>query len=307
MAEFDHINWIKAKNTAHSRLLVPPGDDTALVLTSSATLMAADMLLEGVHFDLGTTPAPLVGRKALAVNLSDIAAMAGNAVAFTVSLALPQGRGPNYADTVARELFLGMDELARQFNVALAGGDTNAWNGPLVIDVAIIGDAPRRGPVRRQGAQAGDWIFVTGSLGGSLTGHHLTFQPRLREAAILHERYGLSAMIDISDGLSQDLGHILAASRCGARLDKKAIPISAAAALIGDGQSPLQHAMHDGEDFELCFTVNPSIGAKLLRDQPLADLNSNATLTKIGEITESADYMWTDGSPVTRRGYEHSF
>src|SRR5206468_7502412 len=119
-----------------------------------------------------------IGRKAMAVNLSDIAAMAGRPLTALVGVALPRSRGFEFA----RELHEGLQSLADEFGVAIIGGDTNTWDGPLVVSVTIIGEATERVPVCRSRAKPGDWLFVTGTLGGSILGKHLTFTPRVREA-----------------------------------------------------------------------------------------------------------------------------
>ncbi len=181
------------------------------------------MLMDGRHFRLALDGPRAVGFKALAVNLSDIAAMAGVPRAAVVAVALPRAD----AVAVAQGLYIGMRELADRFGVDLVGGDTNAWDGPLVISVTVLGvrDRPRRGPPR--GARPGDAILVTGPLGGSLfAGRHLRPEPRIAEALAIHEIVPIHALIDISDGLSSDLGHILAESGgLGAVLDAAAIPI----------------------------------------------------------------------------------
>src|SRR5262249_45919156 len=167
----------------------------------------------------------LVGRKAMAVNLSDIAAMAGRPVGAVVSVGLPRqgGRG------LAEELFYGLREMADAFKTAIVGGGTNSWGGALVIPVTIPGQSTGRGPVTRSGARPGDWLLVTGPLGGSIRGKHLTFTPRVREALQLHAAADLHAMIDISDGLAADVNHICEESHCGAVLDAEALPIADAA------------------------------------------------------------------------------
>ena len=156
------------------------------------------------------------------MNLSDIAAMAGVPRAAVVAVALPRAD----AVAVAQGLHAGMRELAERFGVDLVGGDTNAWDGPLVISVTVLGEATARGAVRRAGARPGDVILVTGPLGGSLfAGRHLRPEPRIAEALALHEAVPIHALIDISDGLSSDLGHILDESGgLGAVLDAAADP-----------------------------------------------------------------------------------
>src|SRR5262249_50875367 len=154
-----------------------------------------DMLLEGSCFLLAEAGPRRVGRKAMAVNLSDIAAMAGRPVAAVVSVGLPRKGGR----TPAQEPYLGLRGGAAALGPPLVGGDTNSWDGPLVISVTVLGEATGRGPVRRAGARVGDWLLVTGPLGGSILGKHLDFTPRVREALRLHAVADLHAMIDVSD------------------------------------------------------------------------------------------------------------
>src|SRR5262249_43771972 len=153
------------------RVLIGPGDDAAALRLSPNTpcLVTTDMLMEGTCFRLDQVGPRQVGRKAMAVNLSDIAAMAGRPVAAVVSAALPRQGGP----ALAEELFLGLRDAADPFDTALIGGDTNSWAGPLVISVTVLGEATSRGAVKRDGAKPGDWLLVTGPLGGSILGKHL--------------------------------------------------------------------------------------------------------------------------------------
>jgi thiamine-monophosphate kinase len=241
-----------------------------------------------------------VGRKALGVNLSDIAAMAGEPVAAVVALALPRIDGA----VIAEGLLDGMLPMAESFGLPLVGGDTNAWDGPLVITVTILGQTTDKGACRRSGARPGDVILVTGPLGGSLLGRHLNPTPRIREALALASAVPVHAMIDISDGLAADLGHILEESGdVGAILDAADIPTSAdAVAMSGrDGRTPLDHALHDGEDFELCLTVSADAAVRLLANPP-------CPLYRVGRITtESGLRLASHGhvEAIVMRGFDH--
>ncbi|AWM39036.1 Thiamine-monophosphate kinase [Gemmata obscuriglobus] len=299
--EFEYIAWLRARTPAHSRVRLGPGDDcAALEPPARELLVTTDMLMDGTDFILSEVGARRVGRKAMAANLSDIAAMAGVPTAATVSLALPNSHGAD----LARELFLGLRDVADAFNVPIVGGDTNSWAGSLVVSVTALGEATVRGPVRRGGARPGDWIFVSGPLGGSILGHHLDFTPRVAEALQLHELVELRAMCDISDGLSADLNHICEESRCGAVLDGDAVPITDAARELSrtSGRTPLQHALGDGEDFELVFTVSPEDGTKLLARRPFP------SLAKIGECVETGLWLEINGTrqPLAPTGWVHS-
>ncbi len=260
--EFTFIEWIRGQTPSAGRVLIGPGDDCAALSPGGLPwLITTDMLMDGTDFVLAEIGPHRIGRKAMAVNLSDLAAMAARPVGVVVSVALPKGD-----DTLGRNLYRGLREMADAFGVPIVGGDTNSWNGPLVISVTAFGEADR--PVRRNGAKPGDWLFVTGPLGGSILGHHLDFTPRIAEALKLNEAVDLHAMIDISDGLSADLHHILEESGCGAVLHAEAIPIADAARQM-TGKTPLERALGDGEDFELVFAVSPADGEKLLRESPV--------------------------------------
>ncbi len=302
--EFALIDWIRRQAAPHLRVPLGIGDDAAVVdfPAPTACLVTVDMLMEGVDFVMPQASPPRVGRKALAVSLSDIAAMAGRPVAAFVSLALPRRGG----DELARGLYAGLQPLAKEFDVSLAGGDTNSWDGPLVISVTVLGEAVGRGPVPRSGAQPGDWVMTTGDFGGSLTGKHLDFSPRVREALTLHAAAHLHAMIDVSDGLAADLWHLLDESRVGAVLDAHRIPISPAAACANDGRTPLEHALGDGEDFELVFSVSPADGEKLLASSPCG-----IAISRIGEIVSGRECRLRDAlgnfTPLPPTGWRHTF
>ena len=157
----------------------------------------------------------------------------------------------------AKELYLGLREAGEVFACAIVGGDTASWEGKLAMSVSILGRADGISPVTRSEAKAGDAIYVTGPLGGSILGRHMIFMPRIREARALAKSARLSAMIDVSDGLAIDLGRICRASDVGAMIDAAAVPIHADAMELAhkSGKSPLEHALGDGEDHELLFTT----------------------------------------------------
>lgn len=295
--ESAYIDWLRQQIPGDPRVPIGLGDDAALLrLNGRDALVTTDMLLDGSCFRLDEAGPFRVGRKAMAVNLSDIAAMAGTPVAAFVSVGLPRSGGRS----IATELCRGMKSMADEFGTALAGGDTNSWAGPLAISITVIGEPSSKGAVRRRGAQPGDWLFVTGSLGGSIRGKHLDFMPKVREAQRLNEAVDLHAMIDISDGLAVDLGKLCQESRCGAVVQADRVPISQDALQMGDDQSPLDHALGDGEDFELLFAVHPEDGHRLLGD---------SSVTYIGECVENGLWIERDGARhlLEARGYEHRF
>ena len=302
--EFSYIEWIRRQVAVNDRTMLGIGDDAASFRFPAAAdlLLATDMLLEGVHFTFPELTPADVGRKALAVNLSDIAAMAGNPLGCLVSVALPR----QSSRRIGEEVHHGLQQLAEEFAVDVLGGDTNVWDGPLVINVAVIGEATSRGIVKRGGAQVGDWIFVTGPLGGSLFGKHYQFQPRVAEALRLHAQVDLHAMIDVSDGLAADLGHILTESGVGAVVYEESVPVSEAAHRWEDGRSAFSHAISDGEDFELLLTVSAEDGERLLAAAP-----ADSPLYHIGEITAGSESILRRGDgtavPFEPAGWEHQF
>lgn len=302
--EFELIEWIRSRAKSHPRVNLGIGDDAAGLSFPKAAecLIAVDTLMEGVHFHYPEMSAAQIGYKSLAVNLSDIAAMAGKPLAAVIGIVFNKKEGPRFA----RELEQGLIALAEEFDVALIGGDTNTWDGPAVVSVTILGETTGRGAVRRDGAKVGDWILATGEFGGSLAGKHFQFTPRVREALALNEAAELHAMIDVSDGLAADLFHILEESRVGATIEASRIPISEAALAMDDDRSPLEHALGDGEDFELLFTVSPDDGERLIGNPPIA-----TPISKIGEIRTEGTYELVDEhggvQPLEKAGWVHQF
>jgi thiamine-monophosphate kinase len=232
--------------------------------------------------------------------------MAGTPSAALVTIALPRDFNPDFVEAI----YTGLNVLARRHQVAIVGGETTTNPGGTLISVALLGWVPRGKGVLRSGAEAGDAIFVTGELGGSLAGKHLEFEPRLAEARWLAQEFSLHAMLDISDGLAGDLRHILTASRVGAELLATAIPISRearrAAKAAPSTKPPLLAALTDGEDFELLFTV-ASRDAVTLLDAWKVQFPTLA-LTCIGKIKAGEGITIRDQHgvrPLTDHGYAH--
>ena len=300
--EFALIDWIRSRVVNRDPVKLGIGDDAAVLRSDPGRdwLVATDMVMEGVDFTFPPATAALVGRKSLAVNLSDIAAMGGRPTAAFISVALPIDRGVDFA----RELHAGILDLADQFDVVVAGGDTNSWRGPLVVNVAVIGEPFGDRSITRRGAQPGDWIFVTGALGGSIHSRHLTFEPRVRESKLLTKMSDVHAMIDVSDGLAADLHHILEQSRVGAIVNGTAIPIHPDALQTNDERTPLMRALSDGEDFELTWTVSATDGRQLLKNW-----SDPTPIHHIGEII-AAPECWLRTSagqlePLPPLGWTH--
>jgi len=246
LGEFGLIDVLKKFAPVSKEVIRGIGDDAAVLPYSKSEylLLTTDMLAEDTHFTRHMSP-QAIGHKALACNISDIAAMGGRPTFAVISIGIPK----NLAVRFINDIYKGILLLAKSFNVIIVGGDTIKTD-KIVINIALLGLVKKKNLITRDGATPEDWIFVTGPLGGSFkSGRHLNFLPRLAQAQFLVEKFPPSAMIDISDGLSGDLNHILKASRVGARLDHASIPRYKGV--------NLSQALNDGEDFELLFTLSP--------------------------------------------------
>jgi thiamine-monophosphate kinase len=296
MSEWDLVSYVKSRAKPHPRLKQGIGDDTAVLAGHPDEILATiDSLMDGVHFLTDTTKPEAIGYKALAVSLSDIAAMGGQAETALLSLSIPK----HLSSSWIKRLCDGAFELADSFGVSLCGGDTTSWRGPLVVTTAVYGKPHEKGPLLRSTAKAGQLICVSGPLGGSLNrGRHLKFKPRLHEVKELLDTCEPSSMIDISDGLASDLRHICDLSQCGAMLYRNAIPVHEDAKSEND-DTAIRAAMTDGEDFELCFTIPEN-------QRPLLEGLSFKNYV-IGKTIEQSGLFWDDASPIHLKGYEHRF
>jgi thiamine-monophosphate kinase len=314
MSEFDLIKRIQARIRPRADTVLGIGDDAALLRAPEGELLvvSTDTLVAGVHFPEDTAPADL-GWKALAVNLSDLAAMAATPRWCTLALTLPT------ADNDWLDAFLdGFLELAEQYDVQLVGGDTT--QGPLSITVTVHGSVPEAQALRRAGARVGDEIWVTGTLGDAAGGLRQWQTKKLQSAKLRYRldrptpriEAGLAlrgvahAAIDLSDGLAADLGHILTASGVGAEIDLGRLPTSTTL----HQHFPLESErwrlqLAGGDDYELCF-VAPIVQA-LAIEQALAA--SDVTVTAIGRVTAGRELIFRtpDGEAYSLpgSGYEH--
>ncbi len=258
--EFELIEWIEAQATPDPRIRLGAGDDLAILQGDSGLLLiGVDQVVDGVHFDSTRHTPAQIGRKVMNRNLSDCAAMGCQPTAALAAVAFP-----NHASLAdAKELYRGMQQAGQVHGCAIVGGDTVRWGGKLVVSLTILGRSAGVEPVLRSGAKAGESIFVTGPLGGSLLGRHMDFTPRLELGRQLALQKFPSAMIDLSDGLSRDLRQICRASRVGAVIVAGQVPIHPdVQRLPPGGRTPLEHALHDGEDYELLFTSSSSTVAQ---------------------------------------------
>lgn len=306
--ELEFIRWLREHVPSHPNAPLGLSDDAALVSLAgqSNVIVTIDTLTDDVDFRVEVDDPRRIGRQALAANLSDLAAMAARPLAAVISLALPPNDpATNTSLKLAIALYEGLLPLAKEYDVAIAGGDTNTFAGPLVISVAAFGQPTGRGPLTRCGGQAGDWLLATGALGGSLLGHMFDFTPRVREAITLHERYELHAAIDISDGLALDASRLAAESGCGAMLFTDRVPISPDAYMLADrdcatdrNTAALQHALGDGQDFELLFAAPPDMAQRILREKPV-----DCAVTHVGELIAELG-LWQQDSGGTRRPME---
>ncbi|ELP35138.1 thiamine-phosphate kinase [Rhodopirellula baltica] len=279
--EQSFLAYLRGRTRQLPQVAVGIGDDAAVIDWPGSVssdqpqlrqVACTDQILDGVDFRSEEQSLSDIGFKAMAINLSDIAAMGATPSSALVTLALPAEN----ATEIAGEVYEGILEAAQKYQVAIAGGDLSTYDGPLSISITILGWTEK--PWLRTGAEEGDALFVTGALGGSLLGRHLRPEPRVELAAKLKQTVNVHAAIDVSDGFSLDLDRMLAASRMGAELELETLPISQAAHQFAEksGRTPLEHAWSDGEDFELVFCVAPEEAA----------------------IIESTDW----GVPVTRVG-----
>jgi thiamine-monophosphate kinase len=301
--EQQFIEWLKQRFSPNSAIL-GIGDDAAVLrwTDSPGVVVTTDAVTDDVDFRLAEITPEQAGHKALGVNLSDLAAMAAEPVAALVTLVLPR----DGALKLAQGIINGMAPLAQRTGIAIAGGDTNVWDGRLVISVTAIGRTTERGLLARSGAQPGDELLVTGSLGGSILGRHLAVEPRVAEALLLNANYDLRAGMDISDGLALDASRLASASGCGVALDLSVIPVSDDARRLATttGRSPLDHALGDGEDFELLLAASSAEAERIVRDQPLA-----VPVTRIGEFVADSGLWKRDATgklePLPPTGFLH--
>jgi thiamine-monophosphate kinase len=320
----------RARRTLGARadIRIGIGDDAAVLDAprAGALLVTTDAYVEGIHFRRDFSSDREIGWKAAAGALSDIAAMGGRARHLFLALGAPSETPLGAIDAIVD----GLLELSTQHGVALAGGDTVASPDCIFLGLTVLGEPAGAAPITRSGARPGDRVLVTGALGGSLAGllllrlhgsesptspdalaalaRHRAPEPRLREASLLASRFPLSAMIDISDGLSSEVHHLASASKVGIRIDLTRIPVAPSAAKLAGtfGFSAMQLALESGEEYELLFTA-PAAEADAI-GQALAD-ETGTPATIIGEVTADSRVVSRDArgheAPLAAGGWRH--
>jgi thiamine-monophosphate kinase len=268
-----------------SRVKLGAGDDCAVVETAGRLqLLKADCVIEGVHFFPDADP-KWIGWKAMCRSISDIAAMGGTPLDALVTLAVR----PDTEFTWLKRVYSGLEAAAKIYHVNLVGGETGKSPGPFFLSVALTGTVEHGRYVGRSGGRKGDWLYVTGKLGGSIGGRHLRFRPRVAEARWLVGQFPVHAMMDLSDGLAKDLPRLAMASRLGFSVDLASLPLHR-------GSSP-ENGLGDGEDYELLFAVPPAVKERL--ETEWRAKFPKLRLTAIGQLVENGRTYFS------RTGYDH--
>lgn len=326
LGEFNLIKLLTKDLVCDPRSIIRGvGDDTAVLKTGAGVwlLFTTDMMVEGVHFSLSYSTWQQVGWKALAVNLSDIAAMGGRPTHSLVSLGIPYGLEPD----ALVELYAGLREAAKKYRVNIVGGDTVSSPRQLVINVVLLGEVEAGKAVYRSGARPGDRVYVTGTLGAPAAGLHLFKdselscspeveeycrkahtmpQPRVEAGSIL-AGCGISAMDDISDGLASEMHEICDASGVGCIIREQDLPVDRRVRVVAGkaGVDPLEWVLFGGEDLELVCTAGPDAEKKMKK----ALAGKDVKIRNVGEITASGKVMLEryNGEVIalSRGGYDH--
>ena len=305
--EQSFIAYLRGRCRHLPQVAVGIGDDAAVLDGFDGQQVACtDQIVDGVDFDAAKLEAEGhslsdIGYKAMAINLSDIAAMGASAEAALVTLALPK----EGATRLAGAVYEGILNAAQTFGVSIAGGDLTTYEGPLSVSVTLLGRVPVDGAWLRSGASEGEAILLSGPVGGSILGRHLHPRPRLDLPVRLRDHASVTAAIDVSDGLSLDLDRLCAASGIGAELDVDQIPVHADARKLAEttGRDPFDHAWSDGEDFEVLLTMSHGDADRVTTEHP--DLG----LVRIGSTVGRTGLWKKDGGKLTRlapQGYMHS-
>lgn len=326
MSENSFVSWLRQRFSTRDKSVICGcgADDCGIFITDSTSIAATtDSFVEGTHFTSTDRPEE-IGWKAVTATISDLAASGCKPRWLLLSVALKKGLGEEWAKRLAESIA----RCAEKYSASIIGGDTTSSQHATMLTVTALGTPFPGGPVLRGGAVVGDVIAVTGSLGGSLSGRHLNPEPRFKEMQLLlsftlkhkslaniAEIHGLHASMDISDGLAIDLSRLCHESGIGAELLAEQIPVSQAARLMSStsGKTPLQHALGDGEDFELLLAINPQIWPELAefwsgemkKDKKLAALSMVGRATSDMKLKLIRDDGQID--ILLAEGYEHQW
>lgn len=329
LSEFDLIARLTANLPRRADVTVGVGDDAAVLRWTPSTdfILTCDAQVEGRHFVREYATPEQIGRRAMAVNLSDIAAMGGEPLAALVSLILPADTAVDWLDG----LYAGLRGEAQRFGVSIVGGNVASASGPLIVDITLVGRTPAGGAILRSGGHPGDRLCVTGHLGAAAAGlmtfrgparqptvsatdidqvreAYVTPRPRIEVGMLLAASGAVTAMVDVSDGLAADLGHLCAESRVGARIEASSLPIDAATRSVAQAYEldPLSLALYEGDDYELLFSVHPDQLTNVLAMLRAA----GETATPIGWLLDESEKLelLTSGDshvPLAPRGWDH--
>ena len=317
--ERELIRRIASRLAPRPWVVVGPGDDAAVIQPQPRTLdvLTTDALVEGIHFDRSFCPSDAIGHKALAVNLSDLAAMGASPRAALLSLVLPDG----FLVADVDRMLDGLLELAARHQVALVGGNITKSPGPLVVDVTAIGSVHPRRVLRRTGARPGDEVYVTGTIGGGAAGlqafregaelpdaqrRYLRPEPRVRAGLLLSRNRAASACMDLSDGLADGVRQLAELSGVGMAIESRALPLEDAVLRWYEQHRaiPAVAAVSGGDDYELLFTSRPSQRGRL---RAVRRLLGDLPISRIGVVTKERRVLLKDGT-VERElpaGFEH--
>ncbi|MDP8262183.1 MAG: thiamine-phosphate kinase [Candidatus Ancaeobacter aquaticus] len=305
IGEFGLIDKFKNKLKKNKDVIVGIGDDAAVLTSANKnvyTLFASDMFVEGIHFRKSDASPYMIGRKAIAANISDIAAMGGVPQYAVVSLGVSPQENVQYCE----EIYRGMNSWLDVFKINIVGGDTVSSPKGMVISIAILGEVDKRKCIVRSGACPWDVILATGTLGGSYAKKQYSFTPRVREAYYLANNFSVTSMIDISDGLLSDCQRITEASNLGALIFTDYIPLSSAVKKNCPRKVSIEKALTDGEDFELLFSVSQNEVKTLIKKWKRS---FKTPVSVIGVMTpeKGVRLVNKDGSVTIpeNKGYDH--
>lgn len=300
MFEKEFVDWIASRTSQSENTLISVGDDACLLgPNNQGTVVTTDTLCDQVHFDTNIHSLDRIGRKSLAVSISDVLAMGANPQHALLTFFLPKSMTLEQA----QDLFLGAEKLAKAHGVEIVGGDTNRYAGPLIVGSTVLGQVVPEKTWRVDNAQTGDSILVTGTLGGSILGKHLDFEPRTQWVQTVAANFEIHAATDVTDSLSLDLDYLTRKGQKGAEIYADQIPVAEDATKLSkeSGRSPLDHALTDGEDFELLLCVSDSTATQL--EKQFGDI-----VTQIGKIVSEPGLTLVDKdtrSVLEPRGYVH--